>query len=140
MLQTLPKTVEVLADGLVLTLTPADKADDDRHSNEMCAQPVDRVDMSEIFDPKWKRRRVKKRPPVAHRVLPAMPRPREHRAAPRRGGGTGREDSGDDGGGGGSGDGPPPPPPPPHLKSERGSQAAVCSRAPRVLEHGRARP
>jgi len=102
---------EVKLDDVEIALVPvsADKAAaDDRYSNEMCAQPIELIlaDMSEIFDPKRKRRRVKKRSPVARRVLPAMPRLRAPRrvgagrAAPRRGGGTGREDSGDDGGGG----------------------------------------
>jgi hypothetical protein len=79
---------------------------------------------------------VKKRPPVARRILPAMSRAREHRAAPRREGGAraGSSASADDGGGGGD--------PPPHPKPEYGPRAEVnppqsVLRAPRVLD-GRA--
>jgi len=111
-------------------------ADDDRYSNEMCPQPVELIldVMSGMFDPKRKRRCVKKRPLVPRRVLPAMSRPRERRAAPRRdGGGDGSSASGDDGRGG---------EPPPHPKSEHSPRGKAnppqsVLRAPRVLD-GRA--
>jgi len=130
----------VLANGLVLALVPppADKADDDCYSAKMCPQPNMCDFFRDVFPqkPKRKRRCVKNRPPLPRRVLPAMSRSREHRAAPRREGG-GRSPPGDDGGG----DGPPPsPPPPPHPKSRFGPRAEVGTRAPRVPEHGRARP
>jgi hypothetical protein len=125
MLQTLPKTraVEVLANGLVLTLVPADKADDDCYSaKEMCPQPLICADFFSFLrpplKPKRERCRVKKRPPVPRCVLPEMSRPREHRAAPRREGGADRP--GDGGGGGGSD--PPPPPRASALFSGRGAQ------------------
>jgi len=135
MLQTIPKTVELLANGLVLAPVPADKAQDDCYSAKMCSQPVELIleGITEMLpDPKRKRRAVQRFKRMVF-VTVMMPHSREHRAAPRRGGGTGREDSGDDGGG--------PSEPPPHRKSERGPRAAIelsLSRAPRV-QHGRAR-
>jgi hypothetical protein len=106
----LAESIEVKLDDVEIVLVPvsADKAAaDDRYSNEMCPQPAELIlaAMSEIFDPKRKRRRVKKRPPVARRVLPAMPRQRApRRATAGRDGGAGRDDGGgsDDDGGGGS--------------------------------------
>ena len=77
-------------------------------------------------DPKRKRRHAM-RPNRMAFVVVMMPRPREHRAAPRREGGASAK-SGDDGGGGGSGD------PPPHRKSLQRSL-----RVPRVIQRGRQR-
>jgi len=105
---------EIELDDIKITLVPvsADKAAaDDRYSAKMCTQPVELITaaISEMLpDPKRKRRRrVKKRLPVARRILPAMPRARARaprRAVAARLAGNGG-DTGDDGGGESSGDG-----------------------------------
>jgi hypothetical protein len=122
----------------IKTKAKAAKADDDPYTNKMLPQPVELIldAISEMLPPKKKCKRCRmNRPPIARRILPAMPRPREHRSAPRRGGGgTGREESGDDGGGGEL---------PPRQKSEYGPPAEITppqtprTCAPRVLD-GRA--
>jgi uncharacterized membrane protein YgcG len=97
---------EVELDDIEVTVVPvaADEvANDDRYSAEMRPQPVDL-----ILDATRERGRVKKRPFVPRRVLPAMPRPRERRSV-SRGRDDGGSGSGDDDGGGGSSDPPPPP-------------------------------
>jgi hypothetical protein len=97
----------------IKTKAKAAKADDDPYTNKMLPQPVELIldAISEMLPPKKKCKRCRmKRPPIARRILPATPRPREHRSAPRREGGARADSSGDDGGGGSSdGDGPPPP-------------------------------
>jgi len=143
MLQTLPTTQAIEANGGKLVLVPvsADEADDDSpYSAKMCPQPVDLIleGVSQML-PKRKRRRAMRRSRAARAIIiHATPRPRERRAAPRREGGArdGSSASGDDGGG--SSD------PPPRRKSEHGPRAEIrftpssslC--APRVHEHGRA--
>jgi len=116
---------------------PADKADDDCYSAKMCPQPVELIleGITELLpDPKRKRRSAVQFKRMAF-VIAIMPRPREHRAAPRReGGARAGSSASDDGGGGGD--------PPSRHKPAYGPRAESSpqsvSRAPRV-QHGRAR-
>jgi len=125
----IPRTTEGSA-AVEFVEVPAEvAANDPAYSAKMCPQPVELMleGITDLLpDPKRKRRHAM-RPNRMAFVVVMMPRPREHRAAPRREGGASAK-SGDDGGGGGSGD------PPPHRKSLQRSL-----RVPRVIQRGRQR-
>jgi hypothetical protein len=134
----IPRTTEGSAAVEFVEVLAEVAANDPAYSAKMCPQPVELIleAMSEMLpDPKRKRRRAVQPFKRAVFIPVMMPRPREHRSAPRREGGAraGSSASGDDGCGGSSD-------PPPRC----GPRAAVIPqselRAPRVRHgHGRAR-